>query len=144
MGITFVSFATSSFSTLSMNLGKLVQNEDRRLIRQAAIAAGLVGGLTTLSGILGILGEGGAEARLTLVIGVVQLALAYGISRGSRAASVAVFALFVLGRVIAFVLVGLSGVLNVWTVILAVVLFAGMRATFADYERERAARVRPA
>lgn len=127
-----------------MNLGRIVQNEDRRLVRQAAIAAGLVGGLTTLDGVLGMLGDGGPVARLTLLIGVMQLGLAYGVSRGSRAASVTVFALFVLGSAAAFVALGLAGILNLWTIILAVVLFAGMRATFADYERERAARAKPA
>jgi hypothetical protein len=129
-----------------MNLGKIVQNEDRRLIRQAALAAGIVAGLTTLNGILGLLGDGGTAARLMLAIGIVELALAYGVSRGSRAASVAVFAMFLVGRLATFILLGLSGILNLWTVILAVVLFAGMRATFADYERERAARAqaRPA
>lgn len=126
-----------------MDLGKIVQNEDRRLIRQAAILAALVGGLTTLDGIVGMLGDGGVTARLTLVIGAIQLALAYAVSRGSRAASVAVFALFVAGRLIAFVLAGPFAILNLWTAIMAVVLFAGMRATFADYARERAAR-RPA
>jgi hypothetical protein len=125
-----------------MNLGKIVQNEDRRLIRQAAIAAGLVAGLTTLNGVLGMLADGGAVAWLTLAIGVISLALAFGISRGSRVASVAVLVLFLLGRLISFVLIGPVAILNLWTVILAVVLFAGMRATFADYERERSSRAR--
>jgi hypothetical protein len=126
-----------------MNLGKIVENEDLRLMREAALAAACLGGLTVLTGLLA---ENPADRAAGIAIGLLQLGLAFGVSRGSRASAVAVFGLFILSRLIQLVVLGPLALLSFWNLVLLAVLFAGMRATFAAAARKREAqaRARPA
>ena len=122
-----------------MNLGKIVENEDLRLMRQAALAAAFLGGLTLLTGLLA---ENAADRVAGIAIGLLQLGLAFGVSRGSRASAIAVFGLFMLSRLIQLLVLGPMALLSLTNVVLLVVLFAGMRATFAAAARKREAQER--
>jgi glucose dehydrogenase len=123
-----------------MDLGKLVRDEEDRSVRNAALVAALLGLATLIGGMLS-LGTSGGSAGVVVVIGLVQLGLAFGLYRGSRACAVAVLALFVVDRAVTVLAAGRAGLgFLVWTVIFGALLYGGMRGTFAKNARKQ---VRP-
>ena len=121
-----------------MDLGKLVRDEEDRSVRNAALVATLLGLATLIGGLLSLEESGGATV-VVVVIGLVQLGLAYGLYRGSRACAVAVLALFVVDRVVTVLATGAVGLgFLVWTVIFGALLYGGMRGTFAQGARKQA------
>ncbi|MET0398664.1 MAG: hypothetical protein ABW277_17880 [Longimicrobiaceae bacterium] len=123
-----------------MDLGKLVRDEDDRDVRKAALVASVLGLATLISGVLSLRETGGA-ASLVVVIGLVQLGLAFGLYRGSRACAVAVLALFALDRVVTLLSLGGAGLgFLVWTLIFGGLLYGGLRGTFAQNARRKAHR----
>lgn len=118
-----------------MDLGKITRDSEDRDVRKAALVAGVLGLGTLVSGVI-VWRMGGSDWGLVAVsIGVIQLSLAYGVYRGSRACAMAVLALFALDRFLAFATAGIMGVLNLWTIGGAVMLWAGMRGVFAQHAR---------
>ena len=83
-----------------------------------------------------------ASAGMFALIGLVQLALAYGVYRGSRACAVAVFALWVGNLALSALLYGPGSVVSVLSVAFTVMLFAGMRGVFAQHARPPASAAR--
>ena len=121
-----------------MDLGKLVRGEEDRSVQVAALVAALLGLATLIGGLLS-LGTSGVSGWVVVAIGIVQLGLAYGLYRGSRACAVAVLALFVIDRVVTVLAAGAVGLgFLIWTAIFGALLYGGMRGTFARNSRRQA------
>lgn len=121
-----------------MDLGKITRDAEDRSVWWAA-------GVTALLGLAALLNAGAARldgnaagGRIGILAALVFFGLAYGVYRGSRAAAVAVVALFILQAALSFLARGLMGTSPLWTVILGAMLWTGMRGVFARSARPSA------
>jgi hypothetical protein len=121
-----------------MKLDRLVANEDANRVKWGAAAAAFLGLGTLVIGILALTLDRNPAGSVIAAFGVIQLALAYGVHRRSRACAIAVLAIFALERLLTFLSMGIGTSGIVWTVIIAVTLVNGLKGILS--ERERAAR----
>jgi hypothetical protein len=127
-----------------MDLGKLNRDAEDRSVAWGAVVASVIAVVSLISGGLAAAGGDLASGLFLATVGTAQLAMAYGVYRGSRACAVAVLALWVADRLISMVAYGPGVVLSVWTVVFTVMLFAGMRGVFAQHARVASGGARPA
>jgi hypothetical protein len=117
-----------------MDLGKLNRDAEDRSVVWAALVTAFLGVATGVSGLFSHLNGRSLDARIEWVVAIVYCALALGVHRGSRAAAVAVVTLYLLNVLLSLMAFGLRGV-GLVTVVLGVVLWAGMRGVFARRAR---------
>jgi hypothetical protein len=118
-----------------MDLGKINRDREDRAVWWAV-------GVTVLFGATTLLNAGSAQmegyplaSRIAVLIALVFFGLAYGIYRGSRAAAVAVVAVFVLEAIAKYIAFGFWAMGPLWTAIYGGILWAGMRGVFAQAAR---------
>ena len=103
-------------------------------VRAAAAAAAFSGLMTTLVAVLAGFGiwdpTGGAASGWSVIDGALYLGLAYGIYRGSRAASVAMLVLHLLSRVLVQFIGSVPDGSLYFGLLIALVLAAGVWGTF--------------
>lgn len=118
-----------------MDLGKITRDsEDRSVVWGAVVASVIALVNLILAGLAAGAGDG-QSAGVFGTIGVVLLALAYGVYRGSRACAVAVFGFWAASLALSAWAYGPGSVLSVPNVVFTVMLFAGMRGVFAQAAR---------
>lgn len=118
-----------------MDLGKINRDSEDRSVIWGAVVASVIALVTLINAGLAAGAGDRASAGGFGVIGLVLLALAYGVYRGSRACAVAVFALWVGNLALGALAYGPGSVLGVWNVVFTAMLFAGMRGAFAQASR---------
>lgn len=118
-----------------MDLGKINRDSEDRSVIWGAVVASVIALVTLINAGLAAGAGDRASASVFGLIGVVQLGLAYGVYRGSRACAVAVFALWVGNLALSALVYGPGSVLSVLNVVFTVMLFAGMRGVFAQHAR---------
>lgn len=108
----------------TMKLGRLSRNAKERNAVRAAIATAFIGSFMLVQGILASMeGQGG---EVFYAIALIFFALAVPVSRGNDEAGLAVIGIFVLLMVLLVLISGLR-FLFPWPLIMALVLWAGMR-----------------
>ena len=118
-----------------MDLDKLNRDAEDRSVVWGAVVASVIALVSLISAGLASAGGDRTSGVFLATVGTVQLALAYGVYRGSRACAVAVLALWTVDRLIGVVAYGPGWVLNVWTVVFTVMLLAGLRGVLARHAR---------
>lgn len=121
-----------------MDLGKLNRDAEDRSVVWAAVVVTALAAISLISAGLAAAAGDRASAFALTAIGLAQLALAYGVYRGSRACAMAVFGLWIADRLVMLAAYGLAGVLNILTLVFTVMLFAGLRGVFAQHARRAA------
>lgn len=118
-----------------MDLAKLNRDAEDRGVVRAAAAASAIALVSLVSAVLAAAAGDTTSGIFLSTVGTAQLALAYGVYRGSRACAAAVFGLWIVDRLISVAAFGPGAVVNVWTVILTVMLVAGLRGVLAQHAR---------
>ena len=118
-----------------MDLGKINRDSEDRSVIWGAVVASVIALVALINAGLAAGAGDLASAGLFGVIGLVQLGLAYGVYRGSRACAVAVFALWAGSLALSALAYGPGSVVSVLNVVFTVMLFAGMRGVFAQHAR---------
>jgi|GEM_PF-6546604 len=117
-----------------MDLGKINRNAEDRSVVWAAVVTAFLGVAAGLSALFAQLNGRVLDAGIEWVVAILYCGLAFGVYRGSRAAAVAVVTLYLLNVLLSLLAFGLRGV-GLMTVVLGVVLWAGMRGVFAQAAR---------
>lgn len=118
-----------------MDLAKLNRDAEDRSVVWAAVVASVIALVSLIGAGLAAAAGDRTSGIFLSTVGTAQLALAYGVYRGSRACAVAVFGLWAVDRLIGFAVSGPGHLLSVWTLVFTVMLFAGMRGVFAQHAR---------
>lgn len=118
-----------------MDLGKLNRDAEDRGVAWAAVAAAAIAVVSLLSAGLAAAAGDQTSGFFLATVGTAQLALAYGVYRGSRTCAMAVFGLWIVDRLIGFVAYGPGYLVSIWTLVFTVMLFAGLRGVFAQHAR---------
>lgn len=126
-----------------MDLGKINRDAEDRSVVWAATVTAFLGATLLINAWSSFLDGEVLGGRIAILLALVFFALAYAVYRGSRAAAVAVVALFVLSRAAVFLAFGLMAMSPLWTLILGAMLWAGMRGVFAKARRPAALRRAP-
>jgi hypothetical protein len=117
-----------------MDLGKINRNAEDRSVVWAALVTAFLGVAAGLSALFAQLNGRGLDAGIQGVIAIVYCGLAFGVYRSSRAAAVAVVTLYLLNVLLSLLAFGLRGI-GLMTIVLGVILWAGMRGVFAQAAR---------
>jgi hypothetical protein len=120
-----------------MKLDRLVAREDAHRVKWGAAAAGFLGLATVVQGVLALTLDRAPAGGVIALFGAVQLGLAFGIHRRSRACAIAVLVIFGLERLLSFLALGIGSMGILWTLIIGVMLVNGLRGILS--ERSRAA-----
>ena len=120
-----------------MNLGKLNPNPKERNVARAAIATAFIGLFMLVQGILA--DREGAGGAVWYVIALIFLGLIVPVYRDSDEAALAAIGLFLLLMVLA-VMIGGMKILFPWPMIMAAVLWGGMRGVPMQNARPPASR----
>ena len=120
-----------------MKLGRLAEKQDERDVLWGAGAAALLGLGTFISGFLMWRLSHAPGGAVITAFGAVQLALAFGVYRRSRACAVTVLTLFVIERIIAFLFVGIAMMGIVWTFVIGAMLYNGLKGILAERARAK-------
>jgi hypothetical protein len=107
-----------------VKLGRLSRNAKERIPVRAAIATVFIGSFMLVQGILS--SQEGQGGEIFYVIAAIFFGLAVPVYRGSDEAGLAVIGIFVLLMVLVVMISGLK-ILFPWPMIMAAVLWAGMR-----------------
>jgi hypothetical protein len=121
-----------------MDLAKLNRDAEDRSVAWGAVAACAIAAVSLVGAGLALAAGDRANGLLQGAIGLAQLALAYGVYRGSRACAAAVLALWIVDRLLVALAYGPGAVLSIWTIVFTVMLVAGLRGTFAQHARPAA------
>jgi hypothetical protein len=125
-----------------MDLGKLNRNDENRNVMWASVLTGFTGLGALVAAVISHLAGESRGALAWLVLALVYAGLAYGVYRGSRAAAVAVVALFLLIAAAVLLLTGPS-LLWILPVIWGATLWDGMHGVFAQHARRLQANPHP-
>lgn len=118
-----------------MDLGKISRDSEDRGVVWGAAAASVIALVNLLNAALASGAGDGQSAGVFGSTGVVLLALAYGVYRGSRACAIAVFGLWAASLALSAWGYGRMPVLRVPNLVFTVMLFVGMRGVFAQAAR---------
>jgi hypothetical protein len=121
-----------------MDLGKITRDSEDRSVVWGAVVASVLALVNLINAGLAAGAGDGPSAGVYGTMGLVLLALAYGVYRGSRACAIAVFGLWAASLALGLLAYGPGALLSVPNVVFTVMLFAGMRGVFAQHARNAA------